>query len=232
MKDQNRLGKMLKWRKQAETCKTLKLDFGFSVYSCTYTHGVQRTHYHFAKKCLGCKLPCSCCFFKKKHSLFQALGKKRGAARVHSHGALNNCHKVQSGNGSSEIRAGGKSRAERLRLGPFLSWFQRGYPSVQHENTLILCWVIRRKIENSIEVYRNEERTLGGLFGVHFFKCRVKHSCFEKNGRKMFNLLLIWQIRSDVMHLTLVIYNSCTLKGKVAHADHNLDPGINKRNYK
>lgn len=62
-------------------------------------------------------------FFKKqkqkKHSLFQALGKKRGAARVHPHGALNNCHKVQSGNGSAEIGARGEKSSREASVRAF-----------------------------------------------------------------------------------------------------------------
>lgn len=80
--------------------------------------------------------------------LFQA-SKMRRFARVLSHGAPNNCHQVQSGNGPLEMRHKKKSprSLERLRLGAFLSWFQRGYPSVQAESTVILCWRTYRNVD-------------------------------------------------------------------------------------
>lgn len=71
-------------------------------------------------------------------------------------GPPNNCHQVQSGNWPFKIRPKKKKSKRGFGWDLFLSWFERGYPSVQAESTVILCyrtidkWIHKEFYSNSM----------------------------------------------------------------------------------
>lgn len=101
--------------------KSFQLDSCFSV-MLSAQHTVNTFIIILLKRSLGRKLPC-CRFLFFLNLLFLSSStkkkKKPDTARVQPHYALNNCHQVQSADGSSEIRPRKTGSRREASVGAF-----------------------------------------------------------------------------------------------------------------